>query len=291
MELLSCYWASILVLLITQPDISLSKKSSNRGKCSYNIVIHEVDSAVKCPKVTDDGYDEQKKVKSKLPWLLADEPDTKSNEVVVSRFSHHAYRLGLEDLVKRVGSLETKLYAEMAENRELKNTLLLQEQSIRKMDRYVHQSLARNLTQIGHDIRHVTSTMTRHAQHYRSLDTKLSEVMLDVAEVNHYLANAEERERERRIGGAPGGISGRVLAGRGNVGYHDDGGGSTTQKDITVQSPSLMRNGCAVDSNSTKFRGKLIAVSVPVIPLLPCRVTKTTLLSCPTMIILYTYFS
>ena len=246
------YWTSVvlwMLLLIT--DTSSSKKPiKNNGKCSYNIIIHEVDSAVKCPNKRY-YHEQEESVKSKLPWLLSDEPQPSKNAITTSRFTHDAYRLGLEDLIKRVGSLETKLYAEMAENRELKNTLLLQEQSMRKMDRYVQQNLARNVTQLGHDIRHVTTTMVRHAQHYRSLDAKLSEVMLDVAEVNHYLATAEERER----GEGPG------LTGRGSVGHPVATSHVTTQKDIAVQAISLLQDGCAVPSNATKFTGNMNILS------------------------------
>ena len=194
-------WSSIVLLLTTFPVLSCGGKH-HHSKCTYNLIIHEVDSAVKCPKIQYGGnggrrdyWANTNNVAVQMDESLTPPPiiQPPSPPRATSRFMHHAYRLGLEDLVKRVGTLETKLYAEMAENRELKNTMLLQEQWLKKVERYMHNTVVHNLTRLGNDVRAVSSEMDRHSTHYRSLDSKLSEVMLDVAEVNNYLAEGRHR--------------------------------------------------------------------------------------------------
>lgn len=178
-----------LLLLLLPITADPSETTTTPTKCEYSLVIQEPGD---CPQLT------------------------------TSR-RRMAYLRGVEELVERVGQLETKLYAEVAHNRQLQTSVLLHEHWLQKTDRTVQAILQRNLTVVAGEVEQLVASLERQADRYRSVDTKLSEVMLDVAELR--LA------RQQKQSGAP-----------------------QKTKHIAVQATSQLRQGCA--RNGTKFKGK-----------------------------------
>lgn len=175
-------------------------------KCMYSFVVNELDSA-KCPLLLQHMYGYQREQQSSFRG------GGRSN-------AHY------DALLKRVETIEKKMFQEASENREIETSLEQQQQLLKSTQISVIRQQA-NITDLLKTVNDVTHGVKKTRTYYKDLDAKLAGVIMDLAEVGERLRKTDK--------------AGRL--------------GSLSDKHIPVQSAPLS-NACGLSQNATKFRGE-----------------------------------
>ena len=173
-------------------------------KCMYSFIVNELDSA-KCPLLLQHMYGYQQEQAS------------------------HRNEAKYGDVVKRLDSLEMKIYAELNENRNIKKNLDNQEKVLKTAQASMETQQV-NITNVLKSVTDLTLAMRKQRNYYKDLDAKLAGVIMDVAEVGDHMRKADTK---------PGRLS------------------NLMDKHIPVKSAALT-NTCGLSKNATKFRGALL---------------------------------
>lgn len=88
-------------------------------------------------------------------------------------------------LAHRVNSLETKMFEEKIHNLELKTTLAAQREQLAAMDKEI-KGYTWNASSVESAIHEMHETVSKQRDHVKSVEAKLSALMLDLDEVSFY---------------------------------------------------------------------------------------------------------
>ncbi|XP_014773323.1 techylectin-5B [Octopus bimaculoides] len=145
-----------------------SKSASVRStKCAYTIVVNEVDAS-QCPVMTQPVQSDH----------TADGKAQKKSTVSSSE---------VHGLTSKIHSVETTLLGEIVKNRELNTTLTHHSIMLQKAeDRFLKYQ--NNFTSLFRAIMFMEQKIRKQKEISRNLDNKLSNIMLDVVEVNNVLS-------------------------------------------------------------------------------------------------------
>lgn len=135
----------------------------------------------------------------------------------------------MEDLHSKVASLESTVLEEMVSNRELRTTIMLQEQLIKRLN-YSMTSRGDAYKRLEFEFGELRDSSSRQREYQRSIDNKLAGVMLDVAEVNNMLSEKTDQRKIRK---------------------------ELENKMIAVESASE-KSQCSVPPNVTRYKGKVL---------------------------------
>ncbi len=146
-----------------------SPKGQSAPNCMYSFIVNELDSS-KCPLLLQQMQNMQnEQPKDKYRQEMNDE-DYKN----------------LEELSSRMETLETKLYQEIAENRNIEKDILQQDTLVKRTEQVMkyHQH---NITMLMSAVRRLEITLGKQKVYWKNVDNKLAGVMLDVIEINNRL--------------------------------------------------------------------------------------------------------
>lgn len=189
------------------PILKKSKSASVRStKCAYTIVVNEVDAS-QCPVMTQPVQSDH----------TANGKTQKKSTVSSSE---------VQGLTSKIHNVETTLLGEIVKNRELNTTLTQHSIMLEKAeDRFLKYQ--NNFTSLFRAIMFMEQKIRKQKEISRNLDNKLSNIMLDVVEVNNVLS--------RKTPGP---------------------GTSLKDKQIKVESAAHVRQ-CGITDDTDIFQGKL----------------------------------
>lgn len=207
-----------IILLATIHPTCLAREATVQGKqCSYTVVVHEVSDSAKCPALFRPRHRRHKTYsRPRLPKvsdkLVADEASSQVN---------------IRDLVNKMHNVEVKLFDEIVKNRELNTTLTRHEIYLRKAEELMLE-YKKNFTNLFRTLMFMEQKLQRQREINRDLDHKLSNVMIDVAEVNYVLEKKVPNENS-----------------------------NLESKEVEVQAVSKVRS-CGVTDDKARFAGKTL---------------------------------
>ncbi|GFO25422.1 fibrinogen-like protein 1 [Plakobranchus ocellatus] len=223
--------ATDLVAVTGEKTITATTRSD---LCSYTLVVHEFDvsqcSAQKSEYKLADGADRERPHDDAPSPYVSSARKSRSyqprpSNVHKSGGSKHKADEDAPVLSSLVQDVENKLLEEMVRNRALNSTLARHEALLQEA-RHTLEAYRSNFTSVFYQMMQVERKLHRQRRINRSLNKKLSNVILDVVEVNNV-------------------ISTKLPASTGTV------GGTTTGKQFAVESSSAIR-ACPGISNVSK---------------------------------------
>ncbi|KAL8574588.1 hypothetical protein ACOMHN_061588 [Nucella lapillus] len=244
------WWVVVVVvftLLQGQQGETRREARVHGSQCSYTLVVNEFDAS-KCPVMQADAQPGNEPPQH-YPWQDSQDPSASSGRRLPyapsSQSRAHFYRSArpasqrkppAQDSDKEMGvlrsqvkELDGRLLEEMVRTRELNSTLSRQATALRKAEEQLG-SYGSNFTAIYRAMVFVQRQLQKQRKINKSLNKKLSNVLLDVVEVNNVLT--------------------RGPASSSQVGQGKD----SAAKDFQVHSVAKVRSCPGVTDKSTTFR-------------------------------------
>ncbi|KAL3859865.1 hypothetical protein ACJMK2_010054 [Sinanodonta woodiana] len=166
----------IVTIVCIFPILESAKRHISSTKCKYTFVVNELDSS-SCPNA--------------LSPLQADK-DTNSNLESLSSQRIIPFPTGTngqstQELVTWLNSMEKQLVQEVRKSHIINTTLAKHDSELERAE-IILDEYRSNFTSVFKMLRYLEQKITRQHEVSRNLDNKLSNIMLDVAEVNNVLS-------------------------------------------------------------------------------------------------------
>ncbi|XP_013418506.1 fibrinogen-like protein 1 [Lingula anatina] len=133
-------------------------------KCTYNLVVHEMDTS-RCPTFTK--------------GLIQDQIPVQGNEITAKQEE-------LEEVEDRIDSLEKQLLREIVKNRIMNSTLTRYDVALQRAESLLWEQRS-NMTHLSDRVQELEKSLEYQKVKTNSLDKKLSSVMINVGEVINYV--------------------------------------------------------------------------------------------------------
>ena len=224
----------------------LAKKAhlkSRHHRCRYTFVINEMDTS-DCPTVSSSHEQRSRSVNENSHHdrqSSVDMQQSQPSDSVVWSLSQQAYLNSLQGLQHDLKQLEDSIQRQKDFTHKLEYRILLQDQRLTKQEHGSQLTWA-NFTGLTDQMRRLTETLEWQKDQQRSLDRKVSGLMLDMAELTAQMAEQTQL--------ATSSHDGVGLAGQG---YKP--GKARHHKRLYVESTSQI-TACQHLPNATKFHGK-----------------------------------
>ncbi|XP_067651297.1 techylectin-5B-like [Haliotis asinina] len=147
------------------------RASTKTPNCEYVFVVNEFDTS-KCPALGSQAYQ-------------ADSYPASHNGQM-PRVAHGARGKNIDNLSSKMRDMESRLFDEMVKNRELNSTLSRHEHMLKHAIEMLH-AYKSNFSSIFRTMMYMETKLKHQRSMSRSLNHKLSNVILDVVEVNNVL--------------------------------------------------------------------------------------------------------
>ena len=198
-QLSYCLLFLLLCVVAAQEKAALEKTVSTSAKsdlCTYTLVVHEFDTskctAYKPEYALADGADRQRPHDDAPSTYVSSAERRKSRRSRLTEADKSKIRPSSNDedspeLGTMLKDVENKLLEEMVRNRALNSTLSRHEALLQEA-RNTLDSYRSNFTSVFYQMMQVERKLHRQRRINRSLNKKLSNVILDVVEVNNVIS-------------------------------------------------------------------------------------------------------